>query len=601
MSVPVSTAWKEAIQAQFRYPGYLRVQLNIMPPDIVENTTVTSTNTSKWARASDVIETNQLPYEPTASLEHNRWSLGGTMALVDDQKPANNRLGWWSDTLVSDSNPVVFMFNFTQAYDLIGFYIRWDTQTQSWATDFTFEGLDAGGQVLHTRTVQSIEKPAEYYNVEMTGVHAIRLTFRGWSKPGWRARIEYVVFGMLVQFDNDRVQSATYTASTDLLSNQIPDSSLDLEITNYDRDFDPRIQEGMAVYLARRQQVRAQWGFETSAGNIEWLKEWPLWLSNWTIPADSQTFKLTTGSRLSFMTNKYIYGQYTGVPATFSDVIQHMLENSTITKEGASETPWQLDPILDTLYTRAPLPAETENAVLQLLANAAGCILTIDNQTDYICIKDASTASSYELTPAQQLGDPSFSISDRLKSVKVSLYTFSTKSSVEKIYSFDGKLSGHNVLQISYDSDCIAVDPAVSGITGATLNSATFYARAAVLDITAPDAETDVSITITGKIVEESKTWIQTFADADVADGVEITVDNPLITEMATLQRVATVTKQYYQRRTKTTIPYLGYPELQTLDRISVESTYGNFTGDIKSTKLSFNGGFDGTVEVVNI
>lgn len=600
MSILVSKTWKDAIQAQFRYPGYLRIQLDIVPPDIVENTTVSSTDTDKWTQASNVLGSNNVPYEPTASLEHNRWLLGGNMTLIDDQNPSNNRMGWWSDDIVSTSNPIVFLFSFSQAYDLIGFYIQWDTQTNSWATDFTFEGLDANNQVIQTRTVKSAKKPDEYYAVEMTGVHAIRLTFRAWSKPNWRARIEYIVLGRLIQFDNDRVQSATYGASTHLLSNQLPTSQLDLEISNYDREFDPRIQEGVSVYLARRQQVRAQWGFETSYGTVEWLKEWPLWLNSWSIPADAQTFKLSTGSRLAFMTNKYIYGQYTGTPATFATVAQYMLEHSTITKEGTNEIPWDLDPILSTLYTRAPLPVAAENTVLQLLANAAGCMLTIDNQNDYVCIKSGVSPSGYTITENQQLGDPSFQISDRLKSVQVSLYTFSTKSSSEKIYSFDGKLSGRNVLQIVYDSDVIAVNPSVSSISGATLNSATFYARAAVLDVTAPDTETDVDITITGTIIEESKTWIQTYANTDVVDGLEVSVDNPLITEMATLRRVADATLQYYQKRTETKIPYLGYPELQTLDTVDVQSTYGNFSGDITDAKLSFNGGFDGTITVRN-
>ena len=600
MSILVSKTWKDAIQAQFRYPGYLRIQLDIVPPDIVENTTVSSTDTDKWTQASNVLGSNNVPYEPTASLEHNRWLLGGNMTLIDDQNPANNRMGWWSDDVVSTSNPIVFLFSFSQAYDLIGFYIQWDTQTNSWATDFTFEGLDANNQVIQTRTVKSAKKPDEYYAVEMTGVHAIRLTFRAWSKPNWRARIEYIVLGRLIQFDNDRVQSATYGASTHLLSNQLPTSQLDLEISNYDREFDPRIQEGVSVYLARRQQVRAQWGFETSYGTVEWLKEWPLWLNSWSIPADAQTFKMSTGSRLAFMTNKYIYGQYTGTPATFATVAQYMLERSTITKEGANEIPWDLDPILSTLYTRAPLPVAAENTVLQLLANAAGCMLTIDNQNDYVCIKSGVSTSGYTITENQQLGDPSFQISDRLTSVQVSLYTFSTKSSPEKIYSFDGKLSGRNVLQIVYDSDVIAVNPSVSNISGATLNSATFYARAAVLDVTAPNTETDVDITIVGTVVEESKTWIQTYSNADVVDGLEVSVDNPLITEMATLRRVADATLQYYQKRTETVIPYLGYPELQPLDTVDVQSTYGKFSGDITDAKLSFNGGFDGTIIVRN-
>lgn len=601
MSLPVSTSWKNAIQAQFRYPGYLHVELAVAPPNIADHTTVSSVSSCSWTKASDVVERQRVPDQPTLSLEHNRWRLDGTMIPVNDVDPTLNKLGWWSQNPVEDSTNTVFQFTFSQLYDLFGLYIRWDRQTTSWATDFTFQGYDAANTLVATKRVTDPPASDGFYEISMSGVKRIVVTFNGWSKPQWRARIEFVLFGKLIEFTNDRIQNADYKASTDLLSSNLPTMQCMLEATNYDREFDPTLHTGAAAFLARQQQVKVQWGFEVAHNQIEWLQAWPMYLNKWSIPADERIVQLTAISRLQFMTRKYIYGKYTGSPTTFQQLALTLMKNSSVIKEGASEQPWEFDDVLATLKTRAPLPIDTEKALLQLIANATGCYLDTNVTNGYIRIHAASSnaVSVYTVGKDQQLGDPSFTVTDKLKSVKVSLHTFAAKKESETVYSFDGKLKGTVTLQIEFDGGNIVRNPTAS-VTGATLKSSVFYARAGVLVLQAPAADTDVSITIAGTIIEDSITWIETYNDPNVIDGLEISVDNALVTEMPTLQVVAEAVKNYYLKRTTTSIPYLGYPDIELTDQIDVQSLYGNFTGDISSTKLSFNGGFEGTLEVHN-
>lgn len=599
MSLPVSTAWKQAIQAQFRYPGYLRVELDVAPPGIADNTTVSSVTSCPWTKASDVIERQKMPDTPVLSLEHNRWCLDGAFIPVNDQNTSQNKLGWWSRNPIEDGVSTVFQFTFSQPYDLFGLYIRWDRQTSSWATDFTFVGYNTAGDVVATKHVTDAPAADGFYEISMSSVKVIKITFQGWSKPQWRARMEFVLFGKLVEFTNDRIQSADYTASVDLLSNSLPTMQCVLEATNYDQEFDPTLKTGAAAFLARQQQLKVRWGFETSYGIIEWLKEWPMYLSQWSIPADERVVKLTAISRLQFMTRKYIYGKYSRAPVTFKQLADTLMSNSSVIKEGASDKPWEFDAILSTLKTRAPLPIDTEKALLQLIANATGCCLDIDVTNGYIRIHKNSNDSGYIIDETQQLGDPSFKVAERLKSVKVGLHTFATKADADTVYSFDGDLQGTVTLQIEFDGGNIVENPTVT-VKGATLKSSVFYARAGTLTVQAPAVSTEVSIEITGKVVEDSTTWIETYNDVDVVDGTEISIDNPMITEMSTLQAVADAAKAHYLQRTTTSIPYLGYPDIEVVDQVNVKSTYGNFTGQITKADLSFNGGFEGTLEVHN-
>ena len=112
----------------------------------------------------------------------------------------------------------------------------------------------------------------------------------------------------------------------------------------------------------------------------------------------------------------------------------------------------------------------------------------------------------------------------------------------------------------------------------------------------APAYGADVTLTISGNVVNESTTLITTYVDPNVTKGLEVVIDNPLITEMATLNAVSEIVKDLYLRKVETTVPYLGYPELETGDTLNFNTNYGSFKGDISKVALTFNGGFSGTV-----
>jgi hypothetical protein len=113
-------------------------------------------------------------------------------------------------------------------------------------------------------------------------------------------------------------------------------------------------------------------------------------------------------------------------------------------------------------------------------------------------------------------------------------------------------------------------------------------------------AEEPVIITITGEVIEESVTMLEMYNDPKVPKGVEIEVDNELITEVETATRLANYLVGYYKRRNHMNVSYLGYPELEVGDRISIPTNYGDDVGDVIGAKLTFNGGFNGTLKVIS-
>ena len=588
----VSTAWRKNIQAQFRYPGHMLIELNVTPPGLREGATVTSTSTSALTTTNAILDGSTEVSGAAATLEPQRWRGDGSMFLLSQDTTENRLQDWWSD----NANTATLEFVFNAAYSFPGIIILWDQESGSWATSATLQTYSLTDKLLGTYELvgTGVETTLEQ---SFDDVARVVLTINSWSRQGWRPRITEITFGRYLQFTNDVIQAAKLTAQADLVANELPSAGISAEVANYNRSFDPLLAQGYSKYLAERQLVKVQWGFETTPGNTEWLAAWPLYLSSWNVPADQQTVSLTTVSRSEFLTDEYTKGVYTGTPVSFKTFLTGILNESPIIRNYAEETPWELDDVLTTMQTRAPAPVEAYNVLVQLVANATGCIYSNDITNGYIRVQRGTMDAGYDITQLQQVGDPSFKISDRLKSVEIGLRTFSQRSSKEQIYSFTGRIVGTKELKISYDQDCIAVSPTAT-ISGATILSQIYYARRAVLVVQASADGADVDLSIQGYIVDESTTFIQTYNDPEISDGVTVTLDNPLITEMSTVNVIAEIIKEYYLRRTEATIPYLGYPDLEVAQLLDFRTNYGEFPGEIKQLSLDFNGGFSGSLTV---
>jgi hypothetical protein len=197
------------------------------------------------------------------------------------------------------------------------------------------------------------------------------------------------------------------------------------------------------------------------------------------------------------------------------------------------------------------------------------------------------------------MGDPSFEIQDRLKSVRVGLHSYSPTGKVTEVYKTELVLSGVIEMICQFNSDKIVKDPYVIP-SNAVVQYVATYSRAMVLKIVPLSIDRPVTITIMGEVIEESVTLLEMYDDPKVPRGVEIEVDNELITEVETATYLANYLVSYYKRRSHLTVPYLGYPELEAGDRINIPTNYGEDTGDIVNAKLSFNGGFNGTIKVIS-
>ena len=309
MALEVSNKWKESIKGQFRYPGYLKVLLALVPDEIREGTTVSTLQTEEIASPAQLTDGVSEAREPVATFERNRWRGDGKQYLPADTASKNKTIEWWSNTTSFDeTNPIELSFQFDGVFSFAGLFVTWDTETNSWPTDWEVVGYKLDGSVQQSYRVTTTMSADEFTATPFDGVTRVRIRIFKWSKPNWRVRINEVMFGTYLNFSNDLINRADSSVSVSPIREDWPTCQFSFSFSNYDKDFDPQLQQGYSKYLTRKQLLKAQWGFETSYGKVEWMEPWPLYLSGWSIPADSQEVTLTAQSRLGFMDTEYNKG-----------------------------------------------------------------------------------------------------------------------------------------------------------------------------------------------------------------------------------------------------------------------------------------------------
>lgn len=593
--LPVSAEWQVASRGQFRYQAYLHASLELTPPTLRKNAVVTSVNTFSQSDIHSIMDTVYDPPTKYITLERNRWLLNGEFQALPENVVTED---WWSE----DSSSVVIHFQFDKVYSIPGLYVYWDLENETFPEKITARGYDLNGALSTTVVVNNINSTYGYYEYPMDDIKSVDLIIEEWNIPGWRKRISEFLFGLFIEFssvNNGRIMSASATDSASPISEELPVRDMSLVLRNLDGYFNPTMSNSVSKYLAARQVFYIKWGFNVSYNNTEWTEELPYFIKDFSIPADSKNAQINLTSRLAFLTNDYLYGLYTKSNRTLYDIATEVLENSNVINEHEQENPWVLPDFLKNYVTNAPIAGFATNVILQYIALASCSWLCLDALTGYITYKKShDTVSEYcRVDQSQTLGDPSIEVEDRLRSITIILYKYGVKSESQEIGDGDYVINGTQTINIKYTSSY--ADAVQASVTGGTLKSAEYYASYAILTVTSNNSTTPVNIKLTGKPIEATKTFIETFKDPKVEEGINVEVDNPFITDSTKLNEISEYIKKYHDKRLKYKGEYLGYPQMEPSDRVEVETVYGEGNMEITRNSIQFNGAWQGTFEGV--
>ena len=537
---------------------------NTTVSQIVQSANGTETMTAKWA-----------------TLETGGWPLDGSCSIMPDSV-SSLQTGWWSNISDSDGNfstSPTLTFNFASAHSSIGFTVFFDDKANQYPKSMTITAYDASNAILATQTVtcKSIKQVVE---MPVTDYRKVVLSFSGTQQPNQSVRVAEVVFGIVQQFDKDNMTQSELLYEVAPLSDSQPCGQMTITIDNSDHKYNMLSPNSLYSYLQQGQYLQAEIGAGGSKNNLEYVNMGKFYFAKSEAADDSMTAKIMAYDRL-YQLGKTTYRKGTNSTATVSTLINAVLTDANIGLTASIPT------AIGSRIIGSCIPLVSHREAIRIICEAASCVAYI-NRNDVLVLADISAGTVVDTLDGDNMyAYPTISVSDRVNTAYVSVYTTYTKLSTTSVKAYMGTvgISGTQTIWVEYSARVVSPSTTLSS---GTLNSAVYYMYGALLTITASGS---ITITISG--TDEQDTSESTYAGTNktiTETEQAVKVQNPLITSTDMASAVATWLLA--QSRYTYSIKERGNPARELLDTVTITDAYAvNGNAVITREQYTFDGG----------
>ena len=638
----VSEGWKENQQKILVNESFIEIELDLTDPEAVESAVPVATDVAPFAHLDQVVSREIRNITPYATLERNLWVLDGSKKILPttnfvDTSYVGNVLS--NSDCTFTSNPVVEL-TFPRVFNsyLPGLIIVWDMAHGDYAVDFKIT-LYKEGVKGSEKLVTGNDTIRTSVDMDINEYDKIVVEILKWSSPRRRARIAKIHLGNTITYEKgDLFGTFTHSQEVDPLSAKMPKISLKFGVNNVDDSYNPYNQAGISKYLVERQEIQVRYGYRIQSGvkwfmledltwgdiegeswgglatydegEIEWIPGGTFYLSGWDAPQNGLYANFEARDILEFMNGIFMKGVYRPNGISLKALAEEVLLDAGLPEREDGLPPWKLHSSLDLITTTAPLPLVRHSECLQMIANAAGCVMYVDREgflkvepivEDYFRISGTFRAGQTSVLPRSpgrnwkwtdyrvdnfnSYKRPEVVLTKPLKQVDVSYYSFVVDAEVKEIYKGQLSVSGTETIQITYSNPAVET---VATVEGGTLVSATYYTNACELEITASGV---VEITIVGKELKTSEAVVTVLTGEP---GETQSVKNKLITSQSRATTVGNWVKEYLTNRRIVSLEWRADPRLDALDKILVQNKFGISPLRVTEFTIAYNGAFKG-------
>lgn len=435
----VSQNWKNAHKQTLLNESFVEVSLDIADPDsaadatAVDNGSVYISNT--WHIAKD-IDKNILPY---CTLEQNLWLLDGTRKIIPESDygesgyPWDAKSGYVGDVLsddecaFSDKVPVITI-GFSWVFDALipGITITWGAAHGEYAEQFDVIAYN-GDTVVAEKEVVGNRSVTSLVMVDIVNYDRIVIRVKKWCLPHHRARVDEIFVGIHKVYSKTELFNYVYTQSVDPLSTSLPQTKIKFSIDNASGEYNPYNESGLSKYLMERQEIRSRYGLKLSDGSIEWIKGGTFYLSEWYAKQNGLSAEFVASDLLGLMSDKWVDSYPNTRRRSFASLAFSALQAANLPlrrddKPYLSLPDWFYD---ESMGTTAPLPNDTLANCLQLIANAAECVLYQDRDGVLHIEPLRFDDTDYEINSFNSYSKSEITVSKPIKQVVVKVYSYS--------------------------------------------------------------------------------------------------------------------------------------------------------------------------------
>ena len=585
--IPVTPAYTSSMAKLQRNRSFMKVTLQIF--NVKAESDAKTQVSAHTAFSSDAFlaekHTDLVNY---ATLEDNRFVLDGTQLPVPNKQPYQYA-GFVSDVVSGAdgrfTTPPTITLTFTEDFGFSGLKFVFDPYMQDYVSEMrlTYYNL-AGG-----RLVQSVVFPNSAsweFNTKVSGAAKIVIECLKTNIPGRRARVSDLRLGVERMFDNTRISSAEMVQDVDPMSRRLPTETFTVDILDYQQEYNPDNPNSFWEYIDAMTPMALSYGYQLDNREVEWLE--PIWHHMDGKPSvEGWTVTFTANRQIGAMTGQYRKGTF--ATKTLKQLAEEVLTDALGTPV-PGEPLWELDPVLDTISTTAPMPVLSHQECLQLIANAGMCALYTD-RSGVVCMR-----SGWKPEGMSPVGNMDFNtLFDRPKidkipplyAVDVLAYQHEVEPNVTELLSMSAEVDGDTYLQLNFSTGKnvqISVD-------GATLKSQNIYAAGADIVVTGKGT---ASIKVTGNTVSESTSSSPLVVNPSITGETEL-VENQLVTNDKHRKMLEEYRAEYLELRSSYEVEYRGNPEYECGDYLMLQTNfaYGAMSMLLRNS-ISYNGALRG-------
>jgi hypothetical protein len=598
MAQVVSQDWLNNQKRTLANEAFIEVSFGIADPDALADASSEDNGSIYIANTAQIVSEVGKNIVPYLTLEQNLWLLNGERLSIPDSDYGDN--GYIGNALSKvdcgfDELPTV-VINFSQTHINVipGLTITWGSAYGEYPTSFIVGAYDSENTLVAEIQVNDNKSVTSVIHLDINNYNRIVIRVLKWCLPKRRARIEEVFVGLNIIYGKSELFKFTHTQKSDPASLSLPKAEIQFSIDNSDNAYNPNNPVGLSKYLMERQEIQARYGYKLDNGSVEWIKGGIFYLSEWDAPQNGLEADFTARDLLEFMSQTYIEGVYTSAGVSLYTLAERILLKADLPLNKDGSVKWVIDDSLQSITTVAPLPICTLAECLQLIANAACCVLYQDRSGILHIEPIGIEPTDYGVTLFNSYTRSTITLAKPLKQIEVVVHKFLAGETGSELFNGFVTLSGTEDVVLTYSEPATNI---VATVTGGTLNSAEYFTNACRLNITASG---DVTILLTGDVLKTSEAGV--IINNEV-NGEVRSMTNELITDETRAAVVGTWLKDYLKHRMTLKSSWRADPRLDVLDSVANQNDYSTNLVRMTDIQYTFGGAFrgDGEGRVVGV
>lgn len=289
----------------------------------------------------------------------------------------DEELGWWSNNLCDENgiftiNPTV-EFTFTKEHSSGGLTLYFDINSDEYATDFDIEVFNSADEIIAQTSIIGNNLSTYVYMEPLTNYKRILITLKKWSKGYRRAKMVEVDFGVIREYEDDKLIKLNVLQEIDLISSKLPASEFKFTVDNSNRDFNILNPEGFYAYLQEGQECFVDIGVELEEGleEYEYVQVGKYYLKKSQSDEGTLTATFTARDIIDILSNVETENTVSNL-TTLYDLAENFMLSNGIDKYVISNN-------LKEISTKGLYKKMSNRNLLQLIAIAGMCVVYTDN------------------------------------------------------------------------------------------------------------------------------------------------------------------------------------------------------------------------------